>query len=182
MTPQRRKTLAAAGVAVAAGAAGLWMGIWRRGSHDEGATPSALWTTDFAGLDGKPLRLAAFKGRPLLLNFWASWCAPCVKEMPLLDRFHQQQGPAGWQVVGLALDREAAVREFLRATPVRFPIALAGLDGSDLMASLGNRQGGLPFTLVIDAQGRVRDRRLGETHEEDLRRWAGAGALLPSKN
>lgn len=176
MKPERRKTVAAVGVALAAGAAGLWMGVWRRRPEDDHGTPSALWRTDFAGLDGQPLRLDTFRGRPLLLNFWASWCAPCVKEMPLFDRFYQAQAPKGWQVVGLAIDREQAVRDFLKTTPVRFPIALAGLDGSELMSSLGNRQGGLPFTLLIDAQGMVRERRLGETHEEDLRRWA---ALLP---
>ena len=179
MTPERRKTLAAVGVGLAAGAAGLWMGVWRRRPEESHETPAALWSTDFAGVDGKPLRLAAFHGRPLLLNFWASWCAPCVKEMPLLDRFYQAQAPKGWQVVGLAIDREQAVRDFLKATPVHFPIALAGLDGSELMSSLGNRQGGLPFTLLIDGEGMVRERRLGETHEEDLGRWA---ALLPSKN
>lgn len=179
MNPQRRRTLSAAGVAVAAGVAGLWMGVWRHRPDAERDTPAALWRTDFAGLDGKPLRLDAFRGKPLLLNFWASWCAPCVKEMPLLDRFHQEQSASGWQVVGLAIDREAAVREFLKTTPVRFPIALAGLDGSELMSSLGNRQGGLPFTLVIDREGMVQQRRLGETHEEDLRQWAQA---MPSKN
>lgn len=171
MNPQRRHTIAAAGVAAVAGAFGLWLGARRVPSpHD--MAPGALWKTEFQRVDGGPLRLEAWYGQPIVVNFWASWCPPCVKEMPQFDRFHAEHGARGWRVVGLAVDRQEAVKDFLAQTPVKFPVALAGLDGTTLMRQLGNAQGGLPFTVVINRQGWVVQRRLGETHYEDLVEWS----------
>jgi thiol-disulfide isomerase/thioredoxin len=167
----RRRALVAVGVAAAAGLGGLWLGA-RRGPGADAAAPPALWDTGFAQLDGSFLRLSTFRGQPLIVNFWASWCAPCVKEMPQFDRFHQTHAAAGWRVVGLAVDRPEAVKAFLARTPVRFPVALAGLDGTELMSALGNRQGGLPFTVVIDREGWIVQRRLGETSYDDLVNWS----------
>ena len=116
--------------------------------------------------------LADLRGKPLLINFWATWCPPCVKEMPELDRFHQTFSPQGWQVVGLAIDGPSAVRAFLEKVKVGFPIGLAGLGGTELVRSLGNAQGGLPFSVLISAQGQVLQRKLGETHFDELAGWA----------
>lgn len=128
---------------------------------------AALWAASFQTPDGKTLKLADYKGRWWLLNFWATWCAPCIKEMPDLDRFHQEElarGAKGWPVVGLAIDAPSPVRDFLKRRPVRYAIGLAGLNGSDLMRSLGNSKGGLPFTVIVDPRGTLAWRRPGETH------------------
>jgi thiol-disulfide isomerase/thioredoxin len=117
------------------------------------------------------LRLADFKGRPLVVNFWATWCTPCVEEMPLLNAFYQQNKSKSWQVLGLAIDQPSAVKRFLAQHPVEYSIAFAGLNGTDLMTSLGNQAGGLPFTLVIDAQGGLRFRKLGKLTESDISDW-----------
>jgi thiol-disulfide isomerase/thioredoxin len=167
MTPTRRRLVLGA-VAAAALAGGYWAS--RRGAMTQ--DEQRLWASQFAALDGSKLVLAAFRGRPLVLNFWATWCAPCVREMPTLDRFQREFAAAGWQVVGLAIDRAEAVKEFLARTPVGFPIGLAGIDGADLARALGNDRGGLPFTAVFDAEGRQVERHLGETHYEQLRAWA----------
>lgn len=117
--------------------------------------------------------LAQWQGRALLLNFWATWCPPCVKEMPLLDRVAREQaGKLG--VVGIAVDRQEAVREFLGRTPVSFPIGVAGFAGSTLARALGNPQGALPYTLLIDRTGQLVGRHLGETRAEDLAPWLQA--------
>ena len=105
------------------------------------------------------------------INFWATWCTPCVEEMPLLDAFFQQNQAKSWQVLGLAIDQPSAVKRFLTQHPVTYPIGLAGLNGTSLMAELGNEQGGLPFTLVIDAQQGLRFRKLGKLSQNDLNAW-----------
>ena len=116
--------------------------------------------------------LADLRGKPLLINFWATWCAPCVREMPEIDRFHREFGPRGWQVLGLAIDSPTPVREFLGRVKVGFAIGLAGLDGTDLVRKLGNTQGGLPFTVMVDAQGKLMQRKMGETDFKQLAGWA----------
>lgn len=174
-TPGRRRWLVAgvAGGALLAGAGAAW---WRLqpAALGDGAI-DRLWSLDFQTPQGQSLAMASLKGRPLLINFWATWCPPCVEEMPLLDAFFRQQSAKGWQVVGLAIDQPSAVRTFLQRLPVSFPIGLAGLDGTELAKSLGNLSGGLPFTVVLGADGAVRQRRMGRVSEADLQAWSAPG-------
>lgn len=127
---------------------------------------------ELSTLSGDTMRLSDHIGRPVILNFWATWCAPCLRELPAIDRFHRQYQSRGWQVVGLAVDSAAAVREFLTRVKVGFPIGLAGPGGIDLIARLGDTEGGLPFTVVIDSTGQLAERKLGETRFDDLVAWA----------
>jgi len=113
------------------------------------------------------------RGRPLLINFWATWCPPCVDELPLIDGFYRENARKSWQVVGLAIDQPSAVRTFLQRTPVTFPVGMAGLEGTELARSLGNTSGGLPFTVVLGADGHVRQRRIGRVAPSDLAQWSG---------
>jgi len=94
--------------------------------------------------------------------------------MPELDRFHREFTPAGWQVVGLAIDGPTPVKEFLAKVKVGFGVALAGFGGTELAQTMGNTAGGLPFTVLIDAQGRIRHRKMGATHFDELAAWARA--------
>jgi thiol-disulfide isomerase/thioredoxin len=174
MTTQRR-TLIAAGVATAAAVAGVG-GYWlqRRFAHDDPADAASaeLWTLDFETPGPNRLAMASLRGKPLVLNFWATWCPPCVREMPALDRFAREHSAQGWQVLGLAADNAEAVRKFLAVTPVGFAIALTGFAGIDLSQRLGNQSGGLPFTVVFGRDGRVLQRHSGETKYEQLSAWA----------
>jgi thiol-disulfide isomerase/thioredoxin len=136
------------------------------------AAGATLWGLAFERPEGGQLSMESLRGRPLVLNFWATWCPPCVEEMPELDRFQRAWSGRSWQVVGLAVDNAAAVRRFLAKQPVSFPIGLAGLDGSTLARTLGNAQGGLPYTVVLAADGAIRQRKAGQTNLDELNRWA----------
>ena len=169
----KRRNALMAGVAALAGAAGVGIALWRSREPAPAAAPvAALWAMQFDRPAGGQLALSAFRGRPLLLNFWATWCPPCVSELPLLDRFQREQAAAGWQVAGLAVDNLAPVVEFLGKHPVGFAIGLAGNGGIELARQLGNSGGGLPFTVVFDRQGGIADRKLGVITSADLQAWA----------
>lgn len=173
MKDNRRTWLAATAVAaLAAGVAGGW---WHRAGRQSGVAgeplPPDFWSHRFDTPAGPPLALAPLQGRPLLINFWATWCPPCVKEMPDLARFHQDHASQGWQVVGLAIDGPTPVRQFLSRSPVPFPIGLAGFGGTELASALGNTTGGLPFSVVIDRNGRLRERKMGATDLPQLNQW-----------
>ena len=165
---------ATVGGAAAAGGGAFW--AWRStpGSAAGAGSPGndRLWTLQFERPEGGSLDMSSLRGRPWVLNFWATWCPPCVDELPELNRFHTQWSPKGWQVIGLAVDSPSAVRQFLTRQPLGFPIGLAGLEGASLSRELGNAQGGLPFTAVFAADGRVRQTKAGATHLAELSDWA----------
>ena len=172
-----RRAWVLGGAAIAAGAAGAGLSWHKTRLTGDGGTRLGpeFWAQRFERPEGGELALDSLRGAPLLLNFWATWCPPCIKEMPLLDSFYRQQQGAGWQVLGLAIDSPTPVREFLARRPVGFPIGLAGLAGTDLSRTLGNADGSLPFTVVVGREGRVIDRKLGALKEANLARWAAAG-------
>lgn len=175
---ERRRVWLAAGVAAAAASAGVASQLWKKQAPIAGedvpsqGRASGIWQLRFPQPGGAELAMSSVRGSPLVLNFWASWCAPCVKEMPELDRFHRNFASHGWQVVGLAIDNEAAVVQFLDRVRVGFPVALAGVAGIDLMKSFGNDKGVLPFTMVFDRHGSPVRRHVGETNYQQLEDWA----------
>jgi thiol-disulfide isomerase/thioredoxin len=124
------------------------------------------------GLDGHPVAVpTAYAGRPLLINVWASWCRPCVQEMPELQRFSAQQGGNGVQVVGIALDDAAAVRAFLPKVGVAYPVLIDAPGPTDAGVRLGNRAGVLPYSVLVSADGRLLKQHIGPFARGDLERW-----------
>lgn len=168
-----RRRLLYAGVAGAAALAGAGLGLWKwRAAGGPGDAAAVLWPMTFDTPAGAPLVMQTLRGKPLVLNFWATWCPPCIEELPLLDAFFRENSAKGWQVVGLAIDQPSAVRKFLDRTPVSFPIALGGMGGTELGHALGNIAGGLPFTVVVGSDGAVRQRKMGRLTPADLAQWA----------
>ena len=159
-----------AGVAALAGVGLSWLTRAPEVATDAGL--SAFWTRSFDVPGHAPLAMSGFAGHPLLLNFWATWCAPCIEELPLLDRFYAENSAKNWQVLGLAVDETSSVQAFLRHAPVRFPIAMAGMAGIQLSKTLGNLGGGLPFTIVIGSGGQVLHRKMGRVQPADLLLWS----------
>ncbi|HEX4853097.1 TlpA disulfide reductase family protein [Arenimonas sp.] len=116
-------------------------------------------------------------GRPRLINYWASWCGPCRKEMPILDAFAAEQGGNGIQVIGVALDTADEARAFLREVPVAFETLLETPGPGDSSVVLGNRRNILPFTALVDAEGRLVKTRYGEFPSlEALNAWVRSPA------
>lgn len=119
-------------------------------------------------LDGGEQALAAWQGQAMLINFWATWCAPCVHEMPDLDAL-QAEFPQV-RFVGLGIDSLENMRQFRERVPVSYPLLGARAVGLDLMKQLGNTAGGLPYTLLLDARGQIRRQVAGQIDPAALRR------------
>jgi len=179
-----RRNMLYSGVAAVAGLAGAGVAWWKFQPHAvapaAGAgvagkaeeTQDAFWRLSFDTPGGGNLPMSSFRGKPLLVNFWATWCPPCVEELPLLDYFYQENKDKGWQTVGLAVDQPSAVRSWLQARPLNFPVGLAGLTGTELSKSLGNLAGGLPFSVIFGASGQLLHRKIGKILPEELAQWA----------
>ena len=166
-----KRHLLTLGAGMVAASAGVWLA--NRQAAGFGATQSngldALWSLKLPTPSGKELALASLKGKPLLINFWATWCAPCVEEMPLLERFYQQNARNGIQLLGIAADKATSVETFLTKTPVSFPIVLAGFDGISMSKALGNETGGLPHTILIDAKEAILFTKKGQLTADDFK-------------
>lgn len=170
-----RRTLLLGGVATLAVAGGIGLGLkTQSGGESTAALSSAeaqFWSQRFDTPSGEPLAMSSFAGKPLLVNFWATWCPPCIEELPLLDRFYRDNAGSGWQVLGLAIDQPSAVKAFLQKMPLTFPNALAGFGGTELGKSLGNLSGALPFSVVLGTSGNVLQRKMGQVKPDDLAQW-----------
>jgi thiol-disulfide isomerase/thioredoxin len=157
------------GIAATAGLAGAGLAWWQyRLVEPADDALAALWLLELELPQGGTMQLKNLKGKPTVLNFWATWCPPCVEELPLLERFYKLNAVKGWQVVGVAVDNANAVNKFLSKMPLTFPVPLAGLAGTELSRSLGNMSGGLPFTVVFNSAGQVALRHMGKLSAQQV--------------
>ena len=177
VVPGRRRwlTLGVAAGATVAGAGLAWRSLDASALTKAGSSKSAgsageqaFWGMRFDAPMGDALTTKSFLGKPLLLNFWATWCPPCLEELPLLNRFFDENSAKSWQVLGLAIDQPTAVRKFLQKTPLSFPVAMGGLEGTEISRTLGNSMGSLPFSVVFDANGRIVHRKMGTLGAAEL--------------
>lgn len=120
--------------------------------------------------DGKVVNSADWQGKVLVVNFWASWCPPCVEEMPTLDLLQKAFLQENVVFVGIGIDSPSNIREFLEKTPVSYSILIGGLEGSTLAKQMGNAQGALPFTVIINSKGKAVYSKLGKISEDELRK------------
>jgi thiol-disulfide isomerase/thioredoxin len=113
--------------------------------------------------------LSRWRGKPLIVNFWATWCAPCVEEMPELSAFQSELRAKDIQLIGIGVDSAENIRNFSSKYRISYPLYVAGANGVELSRQLGNRNGGLPFTVLFDKNGTVVKTYLGRLHLEQLR-------------
>jgi thiol-disulfide isomerase/thioredoxin len=130
------------------------------------ASAHPFYRTSYPGLNTDPAPISQYLGKPLVLNFWATWCAPCVKEMPDLDAL--QAAHPHVQIVGVAVDTAKNVDTFIKKVPVSYPLVIAGHGGIQQMRELGNTTGGLPYTVLFTSSGELSRQILGQINPEKL--------------
>jgi thiol-disulfide isomerase/thioredoxin len=164
------RLVALIGLAVLAFAAGrLLSGPRETGTPHTPAAAGHLLALRLPDTRGQPRGPADWPHALRVINFWATWCPPCRAEMPEFSRLAQEYSEKGVQFLGIAVDSAANVQDFADKNPVSYPLLIGGNDLLPLLAELGNRQGGLPFTVILDADGRVRAAKLGRLTESALK-------------
>lgn len=168
---RRRRLLSVVAGAAVLGGVG-WALRTHQPPHLSEKVEPGLWQQEFLTPQGERLSMNSLRGHPILLNFWATWCPPCIAELPLLNDFFLENSSKGWKIVGLAVDQLDPVKKFLSKTPLAFPVVMAGTSGVAVSKSFGNLSGGLPFTVVLGSDGLVAHRKMGKVTPSDLQAWA----------
>ena len=155
-----------------AGTAGVLLSVVRSGGARDGLA-RAMMAIRLFDLKGETRSLDEWRGKVLVVNLWATWCAPCREEIPLFVKLQDEYRERGVQVIGVAIDRREKVQAFAREFGINYPLLLGGVEIVELSRQVGNRVGGLPFTLIFDRSARIVDTILGQlkkhTLEETLR-------------
>lgn len=171
---RRRRAVLLAATAAAALTLGAGVALWRETRSRQTAGTDALFVLTLDDADGQPQRLAKWRGTHLVLNFWATWCAPCVEEMPMLNRMRNAYLNRGVEIVGIGIDSADRIRAFRDRLGIDLPLLVAGAEGSQLARGLGNTAGVLPFTLLVSPAGVIERSHVGQIQEGELRAWLSA--------
>jgi thiol-disulfide isomerase/thioredoxin len=161
---------------LAVGAAGLALvlgiaaALWWRAPAGAGQDAGPLLAIALPDTEGRSQPLAQWKGKLLVVNFWATWCAPCREEMPMFVKAQAEHGPRGLQFVGIAVDDAAKVKQFAAEIGLNYPALVGGYGAMELSRTLGNQVMALPFTVIVDPQGKVALTHLGPLKAEQLDR------------
>lgn len=141
--------------------------------HEQYAEKETGLNSAFTDLKGNPQSLSQWKGKVVIVNFWASWCPSCVEEMPEFAKIQTEIGERGLQFVGLLIDDEVEMaEEFLKQHPVNYPILNGNIGGRELATGFGNSTGALPFSVVFDRNGKIIHRQLGAFSREEVMKQA----------
>jgi len=146
--------------------AGAWLLVGHLLTPDSSVAVTKLLSLRLPDSDGKPVAFEQWRGRPLVVNFWATWCPPCREEMPLLDRMARATPDV--QFVGISVDDKEHVAVFRGTNPTSYPLPITGMDISALAGELGNKAMALPFTVFVRADGTLQKVKLGALKEPEL--------------
>jgi thiol-disulfide isomerase/thioredoxin len=165
----KKNTLLLALIIVLSFVIGGYFGLKRYQVEKPESAPANFFVLSMPDDGGKMQEFAQWKGKTLILNFWATWCAPCVQEMPDLSALQIQSKGKNLQILGIGIDSASNIKEFVSKYPVNYPLYVAGMDGSELSRQFGNQGGGLPFTVLLGPDGRIRKTYLGRLKMDELR-------------
>jgi thiol-disulfide isomerase/thioredoxin len=132
-------------------------------------TPDRLPEFTLNDVLGQPHAISEWASQPLLINFWATWCAPCRREMPLLQTLHNERAVSGIQVVGIAIDRQPDVQAYIDEAGISYPILSGESDAIAVSDLFGLAGLGLPFSVLVDSAGNILTVHIGELLPEELR-------------
>ena len=155
-------------VALAALAAGVYVGLGRAPESQAPEARAALAGLALPDTAGKEQRLDQWRGKMLVVNFWATWCAPCREEMPEFIKAQAEWGPKGLQFVGIAVDQADKIDQFAKEIGLNYPALVGGFGAMELSKTLGNNLMALPFTVVVDRQGAIVHTQLGMLKPDKL--------------
>lgn len=172
----RRQWIMISGISLLALLAGIFSSQWisKTGLASDPSI-KAFFANSWQTPDGKTANSENWREKVLVVNFWASWCPPCVEEMPTLDKIAQEYSAKNVLIVGIGIDSPSNIREFLQKTPVSYPVVIGGLEGSNLSKQMGNTQGALPYTVVINPKGKSIYTKLGKITEDELKKAINSG-------
>jgi thiol-disulfide isomerase/thioredoxin len=154
--------------------AGLFAGLrhWSPDLAQPGAS-AGFFNQSLPDLSNSAQPMRQWQGKTVIINFWATWCAPCVEEMPELSALQKEIGMLNMQILGIGIDSPANIRDFSAKHQIAYPLYLAGMGGSDLARAFGNDAGGLPFTVLLAPDGTVKKTYLGRLKFKELRKDLG---------
>jgi len=163
-----RRSLLAVGVLAATAGAGLaWWRLTPKTARSQEI--EAFWSSRFEQPSGAELDLKALRGQPLLVNFWATWCPPCVSEMPELVELQKDFAGKNFQIIGIGIDSRSNMQDFAKKHQISYPLLVGGMEGTAVSKQFGNEAGGLPFTVLITADGKVSKTYMGRLDMEKVR-------------
>lgn len=165
---RRRQILIVVAVGLVAALSGIGTHLWRLAPDASAA--DTLWGLRLPDLAGQQQDMAQWRGKVVIVNFWATWCAPCREEIPAFVKLQAKYGSRGAQFVGIAIDQPDKVAAFARDFGMNYAILLGGIDTVDMTRHAGNRIGALPFTVILGRDGRIVSSELGKAKEADLER------------
>lgn len=154
-----------------AAAAGVAFGLYSVGTAAPPVNGAALFSQSFSDSEGKAVSLTPLKGKIVVVNFWAPWCAPCVEEMPRLSKLAAEYKSHNVEFLGIGIDSAHNIADFQKKVQVTYPLVVGGAQGSDLVREFGDNAGALPYTFILDGSGNVRESKLGQITEKELRAW-----------
>jgi thiol-disulfide isomerase/thioredoxin len=161
----------AAAIALLALGVGATMAVRFEARTQIAPLATALFAQSFNDAEGRMQPINQWRGGVLVVNFWATWCAPCIEEMPDLQQVQAEYATRGVTIIGVAIDNAAAVKRFRDEQNIGLPLLIAGAAGTELVRELGNPSGALPYTVLIDRSGNVVQSKLGRLRAGELRLW-----------
>ncbi len=165
-----KKIFALVAFAILFAAIGAYFGL----KHTEPAPPAAtavgaLMQASFADTQGNRRKISEWQGKVILLNFWATWCPPCVSEMPELVGLQKDLEGKNLQIIGIGIDSATNIQDFAKKHQISYPLLVGGMEGTSVSKQFGNDTGGLPFTILIAADGTVRKTYMGRLDMQKVR-------------